>query len=161
MTNPFLDLAQRQIAAPVQARLRAAQKRALGKAFKERDDLHHLWKLWRHERIESLLAGPYGADARALIEFLDRATLTSDFVAMVRRGPWHDADNDTRFEVLTLIDATIIALREKHKLESFDDPIGDAPLDQFLQIRELLRDGRAPGGRPDVQLGSRQKEKDQ
>jgi hypothetical protein len=164
MTNPFTDFAETQIASPVKARMRAAQKRAMRKALAERDDLHHLWRLWRHERVAALLAGSYGADAHALVEFLDHATLASDFVEMVRRGPWlgADSDTDTRFEVLALIDAAIIALREKAKLEPFDDPIGDAPLDAFLQVRELLRDGRYPDGRhDDFQSGSPRRREDE
>jgi hypothetical protein len=153
VNNPFLDVAARQIAAPVQARMRAARTRALRKALKERDDAHALWRVWRHERVERLLAGPYGADARALIEVLDRATLSSDFVGVVRRGPWPCADADTRFEILALIDTAIIALRERQKLPPFNDPIGDAPRDAFLQIRELLRDGRPPGDRPAIHHG--------
>jgi hypothetical protein len=149
--DPFLDLAQRQIASPVKARMRAAQKRAMTKALQERDDAHHLWRLWRRERVEALLASRYGADARALIKHLDHMALSSvdELVTIVQRGPWREADDDTRFEILSLVDAAIIALREKAKLPPFDDPLDGT--DAFLEIRSMLRvrDGRnSPGDRP-------------
>jgi len=137
--DPFLDLAARQIASPVKARMRAAQKRAMTKALKERDDAHHLWRLWRRERVEALLAGPHGDDARALVDFLEQMTLasTNELVNFIQRGPWREADDDTRFEILSLVDAAIIALREKVELPPIDDPIDGT--DAFLEIRSMLR----------------------
>jgi hypothetical protein len=144
--DPFLALAERQIAAPVKARMRAAAtraaKRTMREALAERDDLYHLWKLWRRERVDALLAGPYGAGARALIEFLQRMTLASsdELIDLVQRGPWREADADVRFEILAVTDAAIIALREKQKLPPYDDPLpfGDEKPNTFLQLRHLL-----------------------
>ena len=66
-SDAFLDFAERQTPAAVKARQRAAAKRrekAKEKALQERDDLFRLWKQWRHERLEALLAGPYGEPVR-------------------------------------------------------------------------------------------------
>src|SRR5262249_58392326 len=75
--NAFLEFAEKQTPASVKARQRAAEKRrttAAEKALAERDDLFHLWKRWRHERLETLLAGPPGGGAPAPVAFLQRVT---------------------------------------------------------------------------------------
>jgi hypothetical protein len=142
--NAFLEFAEKQTPASVKARQRAAEKRrttAAEKALAERDDLFHLWKRWRHERLETLLAGPHGDVARELIAFLQRMTLDdgAQLVELVCAADWAHADADTKFEVLSLIDATITALRERAKLPPIDDPLADAAPSAFLIIRELFR----------------------
>jgi hypothetical protein len=82
--------------------------------------------------VMSLLAGPYGADARALLGFLKNMTLTSaaELVDTIDR-PWREADADTRFEVLSLIDDAIVALRERNGLPPLDDPLPGQPDNVF------------------------------
>ena len=56
--NAFIDYAEKSMPAAVKARQRAAEKRratAAEKALAERDDLFHLWKLHRQERLDALL----------------------------------------------------------------------------------------------------------
>jgi hypothetical protein len=146
--NAFLDVAERQISAPVKARRRAVEKRtarkdAMEKALDERDTQLRAWCAWRRERVDALLSGPHGHAARALSEFLSGMTLASanELIAVVQAGPWREADADTRFEVLSLVDAAIIRLREKSKLPPFDDalPFSDEKLTAFQIIREMLR----------------------
>src|SRR6476659_11100090 len=64
---------------------------------------------------ETLLAGPHGPAARDLIAFLAAMTLADAAVllARVERGPWREANADTRFEILELIDDAIVELRER------------------------------------------------
>ena len=133
--NAFLDLADRQINAPRQAR--AAEKRAARQAA-EREQLA-AWRRSHSERRGALLTGPYGDASRYLIGFLDSMTLDQGaaLVSLVDAGPWRHANRDTRFEVLALIDTVIIDLRECHGLPAFDDPVGDRP-NVFLLIREAL-----------------------
>jgi hypothetical protein len=145
--NAFLELADRQIAAPVKARQRAVQKRAAReaerKAIIERDRLRGEWQRWRRGRRETLLAGPHAVAAQALFDFLGAMALADGaaLIAPIERGPWRDADGDARFEILSLVDDHIIALRERHDLPPFDDPLDD-PLDDsssvFLAVRGLL-----------------------
>jgi hypothetical protein len=143
--NPFLVLAARQMSSPTKARQRAAAKRAASKAQSEGESEKQakVWRAWRRERREALLAGPHGADAKALLGFLRSMTLDSaaELVEAVGRGPWRQADDDTRFEILALVDEAIIALRERHELDPFDDalPFTDEAPTAFLQIREALR----------------------
>jgi hypothetical protein len=140
----FLALADRQISAPHKARMRAAEKRAQTRAEKAQVDQKTqfvLWRKWRSERTDALLAGPYADAARDLIDLLAR--LTPDgadmLIEAVTQGPWCNADSDTRFVVLALIDNTIVELRERNGLPPFDDPVlPDAPLNVFLRLREVL-----------------------
>jgi hypothetical protein len=142
--NAFLEFAEKQTPASVKARQRAAENRrttAAEKALAERDDLFHLWKRWRHERLETLLAGPHGDVAHELIAFLQRMTLDdgAQLVELVCAAGWGHTDADTKFEILSLINAAITALRERAKLPPFDDPLPDAAPTTFLIIRELFR----------------------
>jgi hypothetical protein len=142
--NAFLDYAEKQTPAAVKARQRAAEKRratAAEKALAERDDLFRLWKRWRHERLEALLAGPHGAAAQELATFLQTMALDDGarLVEFVRAAGWAHTDVDTKFEVLALIDITVIALREHAKLPPIDDPLPGEEPSAFLILRELFR----------------------
>jgi hypothetical protein len=142
--NAFLDYAEKQTPATVKARQRAAEKRratAAEKALAERDDLFHLWKLHRQERLDALLVGQHGAAARDLVAFLRAMTLDDGdrLVEFVRAAGWARADADTKFEVLSLINATITALRERAKLPPIDDALPDEPSTTFIIIRDMFR----------------------
>jgi hypothetical protein len=142
--NSFLEFAEKNTSAAVKARQRAAEKRrakAAEKALAERDDLLHLWKQWRRERLEALLAGSHGAAAQELVAFLQAMTLDDGarLIKHVRAAGWESADADTKFEVLALINAAITALRERAKLPPIDDPLPHEESSAFLILRELFR----------------------
>jgi hypothetical protein len=96
------------------------------------------WRRWRRERVQELLDGPYAEPARALLAFLRTMTTPTALIDFIRSGPWVDTDEDTRFEILALIDATIITRREKMELAPFDDALEGEPLNVFLRIRDQL-----------------------
>jgi hypothetical protein len=139
MTDAWDDIASEQIVSPRKARMRAAEKRKQ-KALQERNHLFREWQKWHKERKDELLGGPWGEPARELADYLERMTPedASALVSMVEHGPWREADADTRFLVLALIDHSVIYLRENNGLEPFDDPLDDEP-SAFLIIKELLR----------------------
>jgi len=142
--DAYLDLAARQISAPVKARRRAAEtrrERAREKALAERDAQFQTWQRECREQLDAALAGPYGEKLAALLGALESLTLeTAD--ALIQRAHadgWDAADGDTRFLVLRLIDAAIVRLRERAGLEPFADPMFDRPPDAFLTLRGVLR----------------------
>jgi len=142
--NAFLEFAEKQTPASVKARQRATKKRRATKAEKaltERDDLFHLWKKWRRERLETLLAGPHGHAARELVAFLQAMTLDDGvrLVEFVRAAGWERTDADTKFEVLALINSVIVTLRDRAKLPPINDALPDEKPTAFLIIRELFR----------------------
>jgi hypothetical protein len=143
--NAFLDYAEKQTPAAVKARQRATEKRrvtkAEEKALAEHDYLFRLWKKWRRERLEALLTGPHGAAAQELVAFLKTMKLEDGarLVEFVRVAGWERVDADTKFEVLSLINATITALRERAGLAPIDDPLPHEQPTAFLIIRELFR----------------------
>ena len=103
-----------------------------------------MFRHWQHERreqLDALLNGPHGDAARALVTFLQGMELTDDTALLerVRAGNWQQADADTRFEILSLINAGIVRARERAGLEPFDDGVFDAPPNAFLVLRETLR----------------------
>src|SRR5262249_19153641 len=130
---------------PVKARIRAVEKRrittAAEKKLAEREQMHRLWKRHRAERIEELLKGPYAKAAHALIVFLGTMKLVDEaaLIDQVKCGPWRTADADTRFEILSLINAALTTLRERADLPPIDDALPGEPLTTFLVIRELLQ----------------------
>jgi hypothetical protein len=143
--NAFLDYAEKQTPASVKARQRATEKRrvtkAEEKALAEREDLFRLWKKWRRERLETLLAGPDGDAAQKLVAFLKTMKLEDGarLIELVHAGGWERTDADTKFEVLSLINAAITTLRERAKLPPINDPLPSEKPTAFLIIREMFR----------------------
>jgi hypothetical protein len=139
-SDPFASFADTAIVA---ARMRAAETRVERKrqeALEERSELFRRWQTWHRQQVEELRAGPYAGAVQELAGFLEGMCLTSggDLIELVRRGPWRDVDPDTRFQVLRLIDAALMQLRERHDLPPFDDALpGEAPT-VFQIIREEL-----------------------
>jgi hypothetical protein len=145
--NAFLDFAEKNVPAAVKAQQRAVEKRrtraaekAAEKALAERDDLFRLWRKWRRERLENLLSGPHGERARELVAFLETMTLEDGarLVKLVRTAGWAGTDADTKFEVLSLINAAVTALRKRAGLAEIDDPLPPEKASAFLIIRELF-----------------------
>jgi hypothetical protein len=142
--NAFLKFAERQTPSSIKARQRAAEKRrakAAEKALAERDSLFHLWQRWRRERLDALVAGPHGDAARELVAFLQTMTLDDGarLVQFVCAAGYERADADTKFEVLSLINATLTALCERAELLPLNDALPNEEPTAFLIIRELFR----------------------
>jgi hypothetical protein len=108
------------------------------KELREQHIKLRMWKRWRRERVEALLSGPYSAAARDLLETLRTMTTPSSLLDAVAVGPWSGIDITTRQEILALIDAAIIARREKLGMPSFDDPLPGQSPNAFLVLRERL-----------------------
>jgi hypothetical protein len=145
--NKWEEAGDRLMVAPRKARMRAAETRAEKKRQKElaeRDYLFRDWQEWHKKRKGELLAGAWCEAAQELSNFLETMTVEDApaLVALVERGPWREADHDTRFLVLELISHSIIYLREKVGLAPFDDPLpfSDDEPNAFLVIRGMLRD---------------------
>ena len=65
--------------------------------------------------FEALLAGPHGTKARALLGYLQTMSLYHGprLIELVRAGNWHRTDPDVRFEILSLVNIAITALRDR------------------------------------------------
>ena len=141
--NAFLELAGRQICAPVKGRQRAAEKRVMRKAeqkaLDERDCMFGAWKRWRSEQLDAALAGAHREMLQALIAFLKTTKSDGALIEHVHAGNWQAADADTRFLALRLINAAITRLREQRGLVPFDDALPGEPPTAFQIIREMLR----------------------
>lgn len=142
MSNPFLRLAEQQISNPVKSRMKAAATREQRRRAKQLSDnaiLYKQWKQWHDKCRAELLAGPYGEAASELADFIASMSIQDGdaLIAKVERGPWVSADTDSRYQVLRMIDHSIVYLRESNGLEPFDDPLDD-DLNVFLQIRQML-----------------------
>jgi hypothetical protein len=103
-------------------------------------------KHWRRERLEALLAGPYGDSAQALLTLVKTVTKPTALIDFVKAGPWMNADADVRFQILALLDAAIIRRRERMELEPFDDALPGKPNNAFLILRAWLADPFPPDG---------------
>ena len=125
-------------ASPVK-RKEARKARALEKKEQEQATLWKQWSKWRNERLQAICEGPHGVEALALVTFLDSMTFEDGEELLIRAETWKDADEDTRFQVLSLIDGSIAQMREKAGLPFADDPLPDEEPNVFLIIREMLR----------------------
>jgi hypothetical protein len=136
--NAFLDLADRQISAPRQARRRRLVEAP--RQTTEREQLSAAWRQWHSERHAALVAGPHGDAVGRLFDFLDGMTLDQGaaLIELIKGGPWRQAAADTRFEVLALIDTAIVGLRTRSGLSPFDDALPGNRPNVFLGIREVL-----------------------
>lgn len=141
MTDPWAEVAEEQIVAPRKARLRAAAERARNKALAERDQLYCLWQKAQQKRRAALLAGPFSDAATVLADFLERMTLddAAALLALVKCGPWPRADDDTKYEVLAMIDRTIAYVRENSGLAPFDDALPGEDPTVFELVRDFLQ----------------------
>jgi xanthine/CO dehydrogenase XdhC/CoxF family maturation factor len=139
ISNPFAAFADRHARKPRPRRVSEKEAARREKAAEERAQLSAAHRRWRKDQIAALLAGPHGA--QALVEFLNSMDLQAEpeLLEHVRSGPWHDADEDTRFLILVIIDAALVRLRERQGMPPFDDPLpGEAP-SAFLELQEWLR----------------------
>jgi hypothetical protein len=118
--------------------MRIHQQKAKEKALKERRTELRLWKRWRRERLDALLAGPYAEPAQALLTFLKTMTGPSALIDFVASGPWANADADVRFLILALVDAVIVKRREHMGRAPFDDSLPGQPENAFLILRARL-----------------------
>lgn len=149
--NAFLNIAETQIAAPIKARHRAAEARQAKapmvpspeeKKLRDQQKLHRQWKNWHKEKAQALLDGPYGKDIKGIKLFVDTMTLSSSaaLVSLVERAAWLlNAPVEVRQGVLTLINHSIVSLRERNGMDPFDDALPHEPPTAFQQIREILR----------------------
>jgi hypothetical protein len=100
------------------------------------------WRQWHRARVETLLVGYYAGPTKALLSFLKNMNSARALIKFVESGPWCNADEDTRYEVLGLIDAAIIARRERMKLAPLDDT--HYPTSAFLILRARLASHEIP-----------------
>jgi hypothetical protein len=143
----FLELGERQVAAPRKARMRAAETRAARKktatetALDERGQQVRAWRRWHREQLDEALAGPHGRTLERLLRFLESMTLQSApaLVELVRSENWKSADYVTRLVALHEINGAITALRERHGLAPFDDGLPGEPATAFGLIKDLLQ----------------------
>jgi hypothetical protein len=108
------------------------------KALTERDVEFRLWKRWRRERLDALLAGPYAEPAQALLTFFKTMTGPTALIDFIRSGPWSDTDADVQSEILALVDDAIVHRRERMGLPPFDDALPDQSPNAFLILRAQL-----------------------
>jgi hypothetical protein len=143
--NPFLDLADRQISAPVKSRQRAAATRAKNAAEKkleENEELSRQYRRYRREMIDAMLDGPFGWDVRNVRGFLKKmgpgdAEMLVTFIQL--QSPWiKSMPIDHQYVLLKLIGNGIARVRERSGLCPYDDGVPGEPPKAFEQIKQIL-----------------------
>jgi len=144
--DPFAKLAEEMMTAPIRAQLKAAktrEERRQAQQASDKDVLHRTWKQWHSKRAQTLQTGPYGNDVAEVISFLESMTLQDggEIVALIERGPWRDADAETKDLLLGLINRRIMYLRQAEGWSPFDDSIPhfDESATAFEIIRGVLQ----------------------
>jgi hypothetical protein len=141
----FLELAERQMAAPVKARIRANETRR-SKREQQHDEeqrkLSAYYKVQRRQELNDALTGDDGAKLQALITQLDTLTLETipQLAAFVRASGWHSAAASTLFLARRLASEAIVQLRENDGLEPFNDPLPGEPATPEQELRRAFAD---------------------
>jgi hypothetical protein len=139
--NPFQSFNERNIPYAGRRKLEKARlvpKTAQEKQKAEKDRLHELWLIEFDKRKQTLLKGEHAGPARALCSMLDTIGLDDGDLIIEVAQSWQAAPRSTRFLVLQLIDEALVALRERHLMPPFDDPLWGEEDNVFLRIRRLL-----------------------
>ena len=149
-SNPFLDLEDRQTPRPVKVRKEAAKKAAVTREAKREEEeeriLLSLFLADRRQEKDSLLAGPLGAQVKAILSFARGMTLESapELIDRVECAAWAlDLSIDDRFVLLRLLNNAIVNLRVRNGLPPFHDALPDEAPRAFHRIKTMLGlDGR-------------------
>jgi hypothetical protein len=107
------------------------------KKIREQEKLTRHWKKWRREKRQELIDKGFGD----VIAFLKNMNLNSagELVKYVRESMViKSANKETRADLLSEIDWSIIALREKSGYLAIDDPLPGQRPSAFQLIREYL-----------------------
>jgi hypothetical protein len=152
--DPFSEFAATHMSAYGKAKLRAnatREERRLAKAELERQYLFQQWQKWHREKRDALMTGAYAEQAQQLADFIETMQLEdgAKLIELVAAGPWREADPDTQFCVLELINHAIVWLRESAGLAPFNDslPWSDEELTVFEIIRSMINDHTQRTGR--------------
>jgi hypothetical protein len=147
MSNPFEDLADHGMTAPVKAKIRAAEKRAAMKPTAQEQEsidkrrLLRTHSRWRRRQIKEHLARPYWVEFRELAAFLRKMTINDAdrLVDFVKRATWlKSGPYAARFCALMLVGDTIARLRIRNGLPPFDDSLPGEEPTAFEKIRDEL-----------------------
>jgi hypothetical protein len=98
------------------------------------------WRRWHREQLEEVFRGPHGPMIERLMVVLKELSLQSAplLLAYIRGVDWGTVDANTRFIVLHEINAAIAAMRERHGMAPFDDPLPGQPENVTRLIKTRL-----------------------
>lgn len=119
----------------------AARKTPLDDAMDERDLLAKLYRQHCADRKQALLEGPHGKDIRGLLSFMRTMTPSSApaLVKLIETAVWlQQADEETRYGVLWLVNRGIANLRKREGYMPFDDSLMDESPTASEQIKSIL-----------------------
>ena len=154
MTNPFENLAEKQIAAPVKRKQAAMALRlsrsekdapqkltALEKSQRDRGIQTSLWRAAHRHELELAHAGPHGEELRFLESELRRLRLRRwrrIWWRSSQASPLRQAPPDIRYLALAAIGNAILRLRISNGYAPFDDSLPGEEPTAFEIIRSLL-----------------------
>lgn len=144
--NPFEALADSQIVSPVRQRLQRAEDRArraaeAEKELRDEEKLGKLYRRWRKQKVEALLAGEFGREVKDLLSFVRTMTLSSApaLITLVEKAAWiRSMPLDDRHSLLQEIGHRITLLRLREGLPPFDDALPGEEPKAFETLKELV-----------------------
>jgi len=120
--------------------MRRRDRTALQRELAEVHQLLRAWHVYHRQLCTDAINGDSGELVSALLGILKTLTLKDGkaLIEFVNSQNWHRVDTDTRQICLFAIDGAICKLREQAGLPVFDDPIGEAPANVFLTVKQML-----------------------
>ena len=117
------------------------RKTQMEDALDERDLLTKLYRQHCADRKQALLDGPHGKDIKGLLSFMRTMTPSSApaLVKLIETAAWiRQADEETRYGVLWLVNRGIANLRKREGYMPFDDSLLDEPPTASEQIKSII-----------------------
>jgi hypothetical protein len=102
--------------------------------------LLRMWRKFHHEQREAVLSGPHGTTLAELFRMFKNLKHVQpvQLIGFVESIDWSVIDYTARLVVIHELNKSISALREKHGLDSIDDPLPGAPESPFGTIRAIV-----------------------
>lgn len=98
------------------------------------------WLKWHHEKRQELMCGSYSAHIGQLADFLETMTLDDGeaLIELVQEHKYWQADPDTRYGVIRMIDYAIMHLCVSNGLPPIDDALPGEDPKVFQIVKELI-----------------------
>jgi hypothetical protein len=125
------------------------------KEVEDRSRLLRAWKKFHAEELEAVLVGPHGAVLVELFRMFENLKHVQpiQLIGFAQSIDWMMIDYTTKLVVVHELNKAITAVREKHRLDPFDDPLPGQPETPFRMIRAIVLASSPAGASTEAKLG--------
>jgi hypothetical protein len=109
--------------------------------------LLRMWRAFHREEYEAVLTGPHGTVLSELFRMFKNLqhVQPSQLIGLAQSIDWNAIDYTAKLVVVHEFNKAITAVREKHKLDPFDDGLPNQPESPFRTIKTIVLTSPPPG----------------